>query len=72
MTNNPMTNDAEATRHRALSMANRVTLVFALAVWIGMIVARFSEGGDWRLMAGIVPMIPLIWHGSYLRFKRTG
>ena len=68
----PKPNDADAIRHRALTMANRVTFVFALAVWIGMLVSYLTTDDGWRLLAGIVPMIPLIWHGSYLRFKRLG
>ena len=71
MQNETMSIDAEAARQHALALANRTTLTIAMIVWIGMIVSYFVTGTGWRLLAGVVPMIPLIWHGTYLYIKRS-
>ena len=71
MKNDTMTIEEEAARQHALALANRVTLAIAMIVWIGMIVSNFVTGTGWRVMAGLVPMIPLIWHGTYLYIKRS-
>jgi hypothetical protein len=71
MKNDTMTIDEEAARQHALALANRVTLAIAMIVWIGMILSNFVTGTGWRVMAGLVPMIPLIWHGTYLYIKRS-
>ena len=71
MQNETTSIDAETARQRALALANRTTFAIAMAIWVGMIVSYFAVGTGWRLLAGVMLMIPLIWHGTYLRFKRS-
>ncbi|UCG52693.1 MAG: hypothetical protein JSW58_03860 [Candidatus Latescibacterota bacterium] len=70
MKNEPDKMRIDSPRLHALLLANRVTLVIIGIVWIGMIIYRLAGGEYWRFLASTVPMIILIWHGTYLFFKR--
>ncbi|MEJ2721528.1 MAG: hypothetical protein P8181_10385 [bacterium] len=62
--------DRDTAHRRAWSQANRVTFAVAMLAWSIMIVFHFAARTGWGAVAVLVPTIGLIWHGTYLRFKR--
>jgi hypothetical protein len=70
MKNKPDAMRIDSRRRNALLLANRVMLVIIGIVWIGMVVYRLAVGEYWKFLVSAVPMIALVWHGTYLVFKR--
>ena len=62
--------DRDTASRRAWSQANRVTFAVAMLAWVMTIVFHFAARTGWGALPVLVPTIGLIWHGTYLRFKR--